>query len=45
MTRPILFVHGISEIGGAEQELLLIALHLRRSQILIQVVCGAPGPL
>jgi len=45
MTKRILYVHGISKIGGAEQELLRVLEHLDREQFLPFVVCPGSGPL
>ena len=42
---PVLFIHGITQIGGAERELLLILEHLRRQGYASVVVCPDKGPL
>lgn len=41
----ILFVHGITVIGGAERELLLMLDRLPRGRYMSIVVCPGPGPL
>ena len=45
MTTPVLFVHGITEIGGAERELLRVLERLPRFGYRPVVVCGERGPL
>src|SRR3989442_4575554 len=45
MTTPVLFVHGITEIGGAERELLRVLERLPRFAYRPVVVCGERGPL
>lgn len=45
MSIPVLFIHGITEIGGAERELLLILEHLRKQGYGPVVVCPDTGPL
>ena len=45
MTTPVLFVHGITEIGGAERELLRVLERLPRFGYRPVVVCGEWGPL
>lgn len=45
MSDRILFVHGITEIGGAERELLLMLDRLPRGGYRSIVVCPGPGPL
>src|SRR5438552_16195396 len=42
---PVLFVHGITEIGGAERELLRVLERLPRFGYRPVVVCGERGPL
>ena len=41
----VLFVHGVAEIGGAEQELLRIVDRLPSFGYVPQVVCPSEGPL
>lgn len=43
MNAPILFVHGISAIGGAERELLVILDRLHRQRFRVAVVCHEGG--
>src|SRR5437899_12692059 len=45
MTTPVLFVHGITEIGGAERELLRVLERLPRFGYRPVVVSGERGPL
>jgi len=45
MSKPILFVHGITEIGGAERELLLMLDHLPQRGYRPVVVCPDSGAL
>lgn len=45
METPILFIHGISDLGGAERELLLIVERLGSSGYIPSVVLGSDGPL
>ena len=45
MARRILYVHGISAIGGAERDLLALLKVLDRHQWEPQVVCPGTGPL
>lgn len=45
MGASVLFIHGITQIGGAERELLLILEHLRRQGYASVVVCPDKGPL
>jgi glycosyltransferase involved in cell wall biosynthesis len=45
MKVPILFIHGITKIGGAERELLAILEHLPRLGYSPVVVCPDSGPL
>jgi (heptosyl)LPS beta-1,4-glucosyltransferase len=42
---PILFIHGITAIGGAEKDLLKILAYLDRSKFIPIVVCPDEGPL
>ncbi len=45
VTRRVLYVHGIAEIGGAERDLLAILATLDRTKWEPHVVCPAAGPL
>ncbi len=45
MAVPVLFIHGITQIGGAERELLLILEHLERQSYAPVMVCPDKGPL
>lgn len=45
MGASVLFIHGITQIGGAERELLLILENLRRDGYGAVVVCPDKGPL
>lgn len=45
MSKPILFVHGVNEIGGAERELLVMLDHLPQRGYRPVVVCPASGAL
>jgi len=45
MPKRILFIHGISEIGGAEQDLLRLLERIDRQQFEPYVVCPPEGPL
>ena len=43
MTRPILYVHGMELIGGAERDLLFLLRHLDRTRWLPAVACPVQG--
>lgn len=45
MKGKVLFIHGVTEIGGAERELLLILERLQRRKIECAVVCSGHGRL
>ena len=45
MNAPVAFIHGITEIGGAERELLVMLDRLPRRGFHPLVVCPGPGPL
>jgi glycosyltransferase involved in cell wall biosynthesis len=45
MRRRILYIHGISEIGGAEQDLLRLLERIDRQEFEPFVVCPPGGPL
>lgn len=45
MTPSILFIHGVSDIGGAERELLTILDQLPPFGFSVSVVCPREGPL
>jgi glycosyltransferase involved in cell wall biosynthesis len=45
MLKRVLYLHGISEIGGAEKELLRLLERIDRSRFDPAVVCPSDGPL
>ena len=45
MGDKILYLHGVTAVGGAEQDLLTIINGLDRKQLTAVVVCSDRGPL